>query len=67
MTIDREKRIKSIVELDPNDLDKVVGGISGGKTTPGIQNRAEEKKKFSDEPSNEPKAFKSSEQASKGA
>ena len=61
MTYDRKKRIKSIVELDPNDLDKVVGGASGGKITPGIHNKVEQKL------STQPNIFTSSEEAKKGA
>ena len=63
MTNDRDKRIKSIVELEPNDLDKVVGGVSGSKATLSSHAKAEQKSKFSDEP----KTFTSSEEARKGA
>jgi len=63
MADDKEKPIKATVELDADDLDKVVGGATGGKTVQQFRPRAEERQKFSDDST----VFTGKEQAKKGA
>jgi len=58
----KDKSKKVIVELDADDLDKVVGGLSGIKSVSQIRRPAEEKSKFS----NETISATNSEQAKKG-
>jgi len=49
MTADKENHNKVCIELDAEDLDKIVGGASGKITSsPGRKGPAEEALKFSD-------------------